>query len=133
MLAAMNEQLLYEDESYAIRGAIYEVYKTLGSGHLEEVYQNALEEELRIRGIAFEAKKPLHVFYKGRDCGLYEPDLVCCGKIIVELKAVEALHPKHEAQLMNYLKATSRRLGFLVNFGSYPKADIRRRVLEHSS
>lgn len=125
----MNEQLFLEDESYAIRGAIYEVYKTLGSGHLEEVYQNALEEELRIRGIPFEAKKPLHIMYKGRDCGLYEPDVICYGKIIIELKAVETLHPKHEAQLINYLKATGIKLGLLVNLGAYPKVDIRRRVL----
>lgn len=125
----MNEQLLFEDESYVIRGAIYEVYKTLGSGHLEEVYQNALEEELRLRGIPFEAKKPLHIMYKGRDCGLYEPDVICYGKIILELKAVETIHPKHEAQLMNYLKATGIKLGFLVNFGAYPKVDIRRRAL----
>lgn len=125
----MNEQLLFEDESYVIRGAIYEVYKTLGSGHLEEVYQNALEEELRLRGIPFEAKKPLHIMYKGRDCGLYEPDVICYGKIILELKAVESLHPKHDAQLMNYLKATGIKLGFLVNFGAYPKVDIRRRAL----
>lgn len=125
----MNEQLLFEDESYVIRGAIYEVYKTLGSGHLEEVYQNALEEELRLRGIPFEAKKPLHIMYKGRDCGLYEPDVICYGKIILELKAVETIHPKHDAQLMNYLKATGIKLGFLVNFGAYPKVDIRRRAL----
>lgn len=59
----MNEKLLYEDESYAIRGAIYEVYKTLGCGHLEEVYQNALEEELSLRGIPFVAKKPLLLEY----------------------------------------------------------------------
>jgi len=58
-------------ESYAIRGAIFEVYKTLGSGFLEDVYQLALEEELRLRNIPFEAKKPLHIMYKGKDCGLY--------------------------------------------------------------
>ena len=125
----MNENLLFEDESYAIRGAIYEVYKMLGCGHLEEVYQNALEEELCLCGIPFVAKKPLHIMYKGRDCGLYEPDLICYDKIILELKAVESLHPKHEAQLMNYLKATNLNLGFLVNFGAYPKVDIKRRAL----
>ena len=122
----MDEKLIYEEETFAIRGAIFEVYKTLGDGYLEEVYQNALEEELKLRGIPFAAKKELHIVYKGRDCGLYEPDFICCDKIIVELKAVEALHPKHSAQLMNYLRATGHKLGLLVNFCAYPKVDIRR-------
>ena len=125
----MNNNLIYEDETYAIRGAIYEVYKVLGSGYLEEVYQNALEEELTLRHIPFVAKKALRVHYKGRACGLYEPDFVCFDKIIVEIKAVEILHEKHSAQLMNYLKATEFKLGLLVNFCAYPKVDIRRRVL----
>ena len=125
----MNTDLIYEDETYAIRGAIYEVYKSLGTGFLEEVYQNALEEELSLRHIPFVAKKALNVRYKGRDCGLYEPDFICFDKIIVELKAVETLHEKHSAQLMNYLKATNFKLGLLVNFCAYPKVDIRRRVL----
>ena len=125
----MNEKLIYEKETYALRGAIFEVYKTLGDGYLEEVYQNALEEELKLRGVPFVAKKQLHIMYKGRDCGLYEPDFICSDKIIVELKAVETLHPKHSAQLMNYLRATGHKLGLLVNFCSYPKVDIRRIVV----
>ena len=125
----MNNNLIYEDETFAIRGAIYEVYKTLGAGYLEEVYQNALEEELTLRHIPFAAKKALRVHYKGRDCGLYEPDFICLDKIIVEIKAVETLHEKHFAQLMNYLKATEFKLGLLVNFCAYPKVDIRRRAL----
>jgi len=125
----MEGTLIYEEESFAIRGAIYEVYQTLGAGFLEEVYQNALEHELKLRDVPFEAKKPLHVFYKGRACGLYEPDLICYGKIVVELKSVEALHAKHEAQLMNYLAATGYKLGLLVNFSSFPKVDIRRRAV----
>ena len=125
----MDEKLIYEEETYAIRGAIFEVYKTLGDGYLEEVYQNALEEELKLRGVPFVAKRQLHITYKGRDCGLYEPDFICAEKIIVELKAVETLHPKHSAQLMNYLRATGHKLGLLVNFCSYPKVDIRRIVV----
>ena len=122
----METKLIYEEETFAIRGAVFEVYKTLGDGYLEEVYQNALEEELKLRGIPFVAKKELHIMYKGRDCGLYEPDFICFDKIIVELKAVETLHPKHSAQLMNYLRATGHKLGLLVNFCAYPKVDIRR-------
>ena len=125
----MDTNLIYEDETYAIRGAIYEVYKSLGTGYLEEVYQNAIEEELTLRHIPFVAKKSFGISYKGRDCGFYEPDFICFDKIIVEIKAVEALHEKHSAQLMNYLKATGFRLGLLVNFCAYPKVDIRRRVL----
>ena len=128
ILLLMSDKLVFEEESYAIRGAVYEVYKTLGDGFLEEVYQNALEEEFRLRGIGFEAKKPLHITYKGRDCGLYQPDFVCYEKIIVEIKAVETLHEKHSAQLMNYLKATGYKLGFLVNFCSFPRVDILRRA-----
>ena len=122
----MDTRLIYEEETFVIRGAVFEVYKTLGDGYLEEVYQNALEEELKLRGIPFVAKKELHIMYKGRDCGLYEPDFICFDKIIVELKAVETLHPKHSAQLMNYLRATGHKLGLLVNFCAYPKVDIRR-------
>ena len=124
----MDEKLIYEEETYAIRGAIFEVYRILGDGYLEEVYQNALEEELKLRNVPFAAKQKLHIMYKGRDCGLYEPDLTCFDKIIVELKAVENLHPKHSAQLMNYLRATGHKLGLLVNFCAYPKVDIRRIV-----
>ena len=123
------EPLIYETESYAIRGAIFEVYSILGSGYLEEVYQNALEEEFTLRGVPFEAKRRIDVIYKGRNCGnYYSPDFICYDKIIVEIKAVESIHEKHKAQLMNYLKATGYKVGFLVNFGSYPKVSIYRVV-----
>ena len=122
----MDEKLIYEEETYAIRGAIFEVYRILGDGYLEEVYQNALEEELKLRSIPFVAKKELHIMYKGRDCGLYEPDFICFDKIIVEIKSVDLLHEKHRAQVMNYLKTTGFRLGLLVNFGSYPTVAISR-------
>ena len=125
----MQNKLIFEDETFSLRGAIFEVYKTLGNGYLEEVYQNALEEELALRKIPFSAKKPLHIFYKGRDCGLYEPDFICYDKIIVEIKAVETLHARHTAQLINYLRATGYAVGMLVNFCSYPRVDIRRHVI----
>lgn len=124
----MNDYI-YQDETFALRGAIFEVYETLGSGYLEEIYQNALEEELTVRGIPFSAKKQLHIFYKNRDCGLYVPDIICFDKIIIELKATETLNQRHTAQLLNYLKATGFKLGLLVNFNAYPKADIRRYVV----
>ena len=129
ILFGMEDELIYGDETFAIRAAVFEVYKVLGNGHLEEVYQNALEEELKLRKIPFDAKKQLHVFYKNRDCGLYVPDVICYDKIILELKSVDALHDRHKAQLLNYLRATGYRLGLLVNFNAYPKVEIRRVAL----
>ncbi len=122
--------MVYDEECYAIRGALYEVYSVLGTGFSEEVYQEALERELKLRGIPHESQVPLRIDYKG--CLLdktYRADLVCYGKIILELKAVKALLPEHEAQIINYLKATKMRLGFLVNFCHYPKADIKTYVV----
>lgn len=121
-----GKDMIYKEEGYAIRGAVFEVYTQLGSGFAEEVYQEALETELADRKIPFEAQPRLQIRYKGRLLKkIYVPDLVCFGKIIVELKAVKHLLPEHAAQLINYLKATSFQLGFLVNFGTYPRADIR--------
>ena len=123
----MNDQLLYRDEVYAIQGAIFDVYREMGNAWHEEVYQQCLECELKLRGIPFESKKELPIFYKGKPIEKsYIPDLFCFDKIIVELKAVETLHPKHSAQLMNYLRATGHKLGLLVNFCAYPKVDVRR-------
>ena len=80
--------MLYPDECYAIRGAIYEVYRELGNGFKEEVYQQCLEREFASRGIPFDAKKELHIFYKGAPIEkTYIPDFYCYGKIIVEIKA----------------------------------------------
>ena len=122
--------MIYEQEGYAIRGAIIEVAKTLGSGFAEEVYQEALELELTDRGIPFSSQQEISLSYKGRPLRkTYRPDIVCYGKIIVELKAVRVLLPEHEAQVINYLKATGFHLGLLVNFGSSPKADIQSFVL----
>ena len=125
----MHDDLLYKDETYAIQGAVYEVYKTLGNGYKEEVYQQCLERELSLRKIPYEAKKEMHIFYKGEPIEkTYIPDLWCYGAIIVELKAVAAITSEHLAQIDNYLRLTNCRLGLLVNFGSYPRATIRRWV-----
>ena len=122
--------MIYEEEGFAIRGAVIEVARTLGAGFAEEVYQEALEMEMSSRGIPFVAQQELSLSYKGRPLRkTYRPDLVCYGKIVVELKAVRALAPEHEAQIINYLKATGMHLGLLVNFGAWPKADIRSFVL----
>ncbi len=120
----------HDPDGYALIGACFEVHKEMGNGYLEDVYQESLELELIDRGITFVAQPKLPIFYKGRQLRKsYEADLLVFDKIIVELKAVKTLLPEHEAQLLNYLKATGRHVGYLVNFGAFPKLDWRRRIL----
>jgi GxxExxY protein len=123
-------QLLYAEETYAIRGAVFEVYREMGSGFLEAVYQECLENEFQRRNVSYLAQAELRLSYKGdRLLQTYKADFVCFGKIIVEFKAVKEIAPEHEAQLLNYLRASGMKLGLLVNFGSYPEAQVERRVL----
>ena len=111
-------------------GACFEVYREMGNGYLEDVYQESLELELHDKNISFVSKPKLTILYKGRLLRKqYEADLIVFDRIIVELKAVKAILPEHEAQLLNYLKSTGKRVGYLVNFGAFPKLDWRRRVL----
>jgi GxxExxY protein len=122
--------LIFADETFLIRGAVFEVYKEMGCGFLEAVYQECLELELRRRNVPFVSRGELRLCYKGESLTqVYKPDLICFGKVIVELKAVKELGPEHKAQLINYLKSTGLRLGLLVNFGSYPQATIHRMIL----
>lgn len=110
--------LLLKEEVYAIVGAAMEVHRELGSGFLEAVYQEAIEMELESRGIPFEPEKPLTICYKSHRLNKgYVADLVCYGKVIVELKCLDRLSKKEESQLLNYLKATGLRVGVLINFG----------------
>ena len=115
------------DLTYKVRGAIFEVNSILGHGFLEKVYEKALMVELRLRGIKAESQVPVEVIYKGEEVGEYVADIVVEGQIILELKAIDSLQKIHEAQLLNYLKATEGKLGFLVNF-KHPKAEIKRFV-----
>jgi GxxExxY protein len=119
--------LLYEEETYKILGACFEVYKDKGCGFLEAVYQECLEIEFELQGILFQPQAELILSYKGRTLKQsYIPDFICFGKIIVELKAVARLADEHRAQLHNYLMATGHRVGLLVNFGHYPKVEYER-------
>ena len=121
--------LKYEDESFQIRGVIHEVYREMGCGFLEAVYQECMERELTGQGIPFIAQADLYLEYKGdRLNQIYRPDFICFEKIIVEIKAVKELCNEHRAQVHNYLKATGYKLGLLVNFGHYPKVEIERIV-----
>jgi GxxExxY protein len=114
--------------TYQIRGAIFEVNKVLGHGFLEKVYENALMIELPKRGLNAESQVPIEVKYKGEIIGEYFADIVVEDQVILELKAIDSLQKIHEAQLLNYLKATGYKMGLLVNF-TYPKAEIKRFVL----
>jgi GxxExxY protein len=127
----MNEEkILYKEECYQIQGAIFEVYREMGCGFLESVYQECLLREFSDRIIPFIAQKELSIFYKSVKLEqIYKPDFICFDKIILELKAVKELLPEHEAQLFNYLKATGLKMGMLINFGHYPKAQIKRIVI----
>jgi GxxExxY protein len=121
--------IVFKEESYRIMGACFEVYKELGCGFLEEVYQEALEIELALQDIPFRPQEGLTLNYKGRRMRKeYNPDFICIDKIIVEIKAMKGLDDAHRAQVHNYLKATGYKLGLLVNFGHHPKVEYERIV-----
>jgi GxxExxY protein len=111
-------EIIFKEFSYAIVDAAMEVHRILGPGFLEAIYQAALAHELAVRGIRFEQFKRLPVYYKGVLVGEYEADFVVEDKIILEIKAVSKLHPRHEAQAIHYLTATGFRLAILLNFGT---------------
>jgi len=119
-------QILYRQLSYKVVGCCFEVYNTLGPLYREIVYQRALEIELRRNGIEFERKKPVEVKYQGEIVYQGEIDLLVEKLVLLELKAVQVLHPQHVAQVVQYLAATGLRLGLLVNFGSVGKLVYRR-------
>jgi GxxExxY protein len=121
-----NDGLLHAEVSNAVIRAFYHVYNTLGYGSLEKVYEKALVLTLRKAGFTVETEVPLKVHFEGELVGEYFADVVVAGCVILELKAVEAFAAAHEAQLLNYLKATSMEVGLLLNFG--PKAEFRRKV-----
>jgi len=119
-----------EELTYQILGACFEVYKRMGSGFLEAVYQECLEIEFAERGIPFEAQKELSLTYKGHVMKQkYVPDFVCYSKIILEIKACSEMTDEHAAQLLNYLHGSGMRVGLLANFGHYPKLEYKRMVV----
>jgi GxxExxY protein len=127
----MNEtEQLYQQQGYDFMAAVFEVHNEMGHGFLEEVYHESLELELGQRGIPYNSKPKLSLSYKGQLLKQqYEADLIIIDEIVVELKAVKALLPEHVAQLINYLRATRKRVGYLVNFGSFPQLEWKRFVL----
>ena len=130
MVPILCQNCFFEDEVYAITGAMFEVYKTLGTGFLEPVYQEALSVEFSLKGIAFEREKPLELFYKNVKLEKkYVADFVCFGQIILELKMLPKLTNIEVAQLINYLKITRMWLGLLANFGGTPRLEWKRYVV----
>lgn len=114
--------------AHAIIQAFYFVYNSLGYGFLEKVYENALTIELRERGLHVQQQSATPVYFKDALVGEYYADLLVEGCIIVELKAVDHIIIEHEAQLLNYLKASEINLGLLLNFGTKPQ--VKRKIYE---
>ena len=115
------ENYKHTDITEKIIKAFYKVYNTLGFGFLEKVYENAMFIELKNMGLFVEKQRRIKVFYEGLEVGDYFADLIVDEKVIVELKASEALCEEHEFQLINYLKATEIEVGLLLNFGKKPE------------
>jgi GxxExxY protein len=117
------------EETRALPGAGFEVYREKGCGFLEAVFPECLELELTDRGVPFQVQPHLNLEYKGRPLRQkYQPDFLCFGKVVREIKAVSKLAGEHRAQLHNYLKATGLRVGLLVNFGHHPLIEHERIV-----
>ena len=111
----------YKEITDIILRSFYEVYNELGDGFLESVYENALYIVLTGDGLCVERQKDIGVFFRGKVIGDFKADLIVNEKVILELKAVRTLNPAHEAQLINYLKATNIEVGLLLNFGKKPE------------
>ena len=115
-----TDNLRYKDLSHLIIKSFYEVYNELGGGFLESVYENAMALVLQQQGLHVETQKDISVYFRGVLVGNFRADMIVEEKILLELKAVRYLKPLHEAQLINYLKATSIEIGLLMNFGNEP-------------
>ncbi len=114
----MIDDFIFKDEAYSIVGAAFEVHNELRNGFQESVYQEAMAKEFKLKEIPFEKEVLINVYYKGEKLEkYYKADFICYNSIIIELKALSDITNEHEAQLINYLKATKMKLGILINFG----------------
>jgi GxxExxY protein len=121
---------LFKNEGYQLMAVAFEVHTTLGGGLAEEIYQESMELELGDRRISFKARQELATSYKGRELKKrYIPDLFVCDGIVVELKAVSKLTDDHTGQLMNYMRLTKIRVGYLINFGPIGGVEWKRYVI----
>lgn len=121
--------MLHEDITEKIIGSFYKVYNTLGYGFLEKVYENAMAIELRKSGLKVVQQENIKVFYESTEVGDYYADLLVDDLVIVELKAAKSICEEHEAQLVNYLKATTIEVGLLLNFGKEP--EFKRKIFQN--
>ncbi len=125
----MNTDFKYKEMTEKIIAIFYRVYNKLGYGFLEKVYENAMLIEFKKDGVSVTAQHVIHVMYEGEVVGEYYADIMVENKVIVEIKATKILGIEHEAQLLNYLKATDIEIGLLLNFG--PKPEIKRKVFDN--
>jgi GxxExxY protein len=129
-LPTPTDSHLFKQEGYDLIAAAFEVHRHNGGGMAEEVYQECLEMELRMRQIPFQPKVEIAIFYKGLELKKrYIPDLEVSGGMVVELKAVTALNSEHEAQLLNYMRLAKAKVGYLINFGPLRGVEFKRYVL----
>ena len=124
-----GEEYLHEALTGRVIGVFYDVYNELGHGFLESVYHQAMVVALTDAGLVVESKPGVPVFFRGRTVGEFEADVVVEGKVLLELKAARGLDPAHEAQLLNYLRATTIEVGLLLNFG--PKPQVKRLLFDN--
>jgi len=124
-------EILHRDITSQILKSFYKVYNTLGYGFLEKVYENALYIELIEEGLYCEKQCPIQVYYSDKKVGQYFADLIVENSVIVEIKSGEGLAKEHEYQLINYLKATDKEVGLLLNFGKEP--EFKRKVFTTKS
>ena len=117
--------------TYKVIGFSYKIHNTLGAGFIESVYENSLKIELNKIGISALQQEELDVFYEGQRVGRFKPDLWIPNKLIIEVKALQALSKAHEVQLVNYLTATGIDNGLLINFG--PSVEVKRKFREYKS
>lgn len=126
----VNLSYKHSEVSETIIGVFYEVYNELGYGFLESVYRNSLQLALLARGLRVQTEVPVPVFFRGKTVGDFRADMVVNGCVLLELKTAEAISIAHEAQLLNYLRATKLEVGLILNFG--PKAEVRRLAYDNS-
>ena len=125
-MEADKSGLILEKVTEKVIGAFYDVYNELGAGFLENVYENSLAHCLREAGLDVRQQLPIDVYFRGQRVGEYRADLLVPGQLLIEVKVASTISPAHEAQLVNYLKATGVPVGLLLNFG--PRPQLKRRV-----
>ncbi len=125
-MSYVDNRYLHSELTDKIIASAYEVHRELGAGFLEKVYENALLIELQTQGLKVKRQEPLNVYYKNKIIGDYYADLIIEDKVIIEIKAINEMNKAHEAQLINYLKATGIKIGLLINFGN--KLQIKRKI-----